>query len=261
MPSAAADPRNNPPTTPPAIGHDVPPELLAAIERSADVKLSDVPAEEIANLVAISKKLGNDAFARGRFREAATAYTRAIAGDAKDKALFGNRSAALLEMGEREDALGDALRCVALDATWPKAFYRVGRACASLGDWVAARDAYAKCASLARNRGDPPDAGVEHRLAHASHRACALLDRVASSVASKRRDLAVRLRTARRNDERHAIETQWRQTMQGPADYDATAYEWRPTFLPLMRTRVRCARRLSRIRSVRSSVPSRRTRP
>ena len=26
--------------------------------------------------------------------------------------------------------------------------------------------------------------------------------------------------------------------MQGPADYDATAYEWRPTFLPLMRTRV-----------------------
>jgi predicted RNA methylase len=141
-------------------------------------------------------------------------------------------------MGEREDALGDALRCVALDATWPKAFYRVGRACASLGDWVAARDAYAKCASLARDRGDPPDAGVEHRLAHASHRACALLDRVASSVASKRRDLAVRLRTARRNDERHAIETQWRQTMQGPADYDATAYEWRPTFLPLMRTRV-----------------------
>ena len=184
MPSAAADPLNNPPTTPPAIGHDVPPELLAAIERSADVKLSDVPAEEIANLVAISKKLGNDAFARGRFREAATAYTRAIAGDAKDKALFGNRSAALLEMGEREDALGDALRCVALDATWPKAFYRVGRACASLGDWVAARDAYAKCASLARDRGDPPDAGVEHRLAHASHRACALLDRMASSVAS-----------------------------------------------------------------------------
>ena len=239
MPSAAADPLNNPPTTtPPAIGHDVPPELLAAIERSADVKLSDVPAEEIAHLVAISKKLGNDAFARGRFREAATAYTRAIAGDAKDKALFGNRSAALLEMGEREDALGDALRCVALDATWPKAFYRVGRACASLGDWVAAHDAYAKCASLARDRGDPSDAGVEHRLAHASHRACALLDRVASSVASKRRDLAVRLRTARRNDERHAIETQWRQTMQGPADYDATAYEWRPTFLPLMRTRV-----------------------
>ena len=121
------------PTTNKPLGGGLPPELLAAVEAQTGMSVSDVPPELLAFAVEKSKKAGNDAFVAGNHREATRLYTQAIAGDLRDKALFSNRSAACLALGLYDDALADAAACLALDNTWPKAYYRLGAALMAVG--------------------------------------------------------------------------------------------------------------------------------
>ena len=51
-----------------------------------------------------------------------------------------------------------------------------------------------------------------------------------------RRDLALRLRKARREDRNQETINQWKQTLGGP-DWDVEDYAWRPTFLPIARSK------------------------
>ena len=137
-----------PPSGLAASAAELPADVLAAIEREMRTRVSDVPPELVAHAVAASKKAGNDAFAAKRFADAARFYTQAIAGAPDDKALRSNRSAAYLALGRTEEAVADGVRCVALDARWQKAHYRLGKALAAAGEWHAAALSLETCARL-----------------------------------------------------------------------------------------------------------------
>jgi tetratricopeptide (TPR) repeat protein len=137
-----------PPSGLAASAAELPADVLAAIEREMRTRVSDVPPELVRHAVAVSKKAGNDAFAAKRFADAARFYTQAIAGAPDDKALRSNRSAAYLALGRTEEAVADGVRCVALDARWPKAHYRLGKALAAAGEWHAAASSLETCARL-----------------------------------------------------------------------------------------------------------------
>ena len=137
-----------PPSGIAASAAELPADVLAAIEREMRVSVSDVPPELVRHAVAASKKLGNDAFASARFSDAARFYTQALAGAPDDKALRSNRSATYLALGRTDEAVADAVRCVALDKAWPKAHYRLGKALATAGEWHAAAASLETCARL-----------------------------------------------------------------------------------------------------------------
>ena len=227
---ATADRAPRPPPDPP-LGSDLPPDLFAAIEAESGATLSEFPPELVAHAVDQSRRAGNRAFASGLHREAARLYTQAIAGAPHDRALHANRSAANLALGDVDAALRDAARAVAIDPDWPKAHYRLGRALADAGEWTRASAAFARCVELA-----PDDSAARERYEAAEYEASDLRARAAAQVAATRRDLASRLRDARRADARADVEAGWRQTMRGP-DWDASDLEWRPTYLPMMRAR------------------------
>ena len=137
-----------PPSGIAASAAELPADVLAAIEREMRVSVSDLPPELVRHAVAASKKLGNDAFASARFSDAARFYTQALAGAPDDKALRSNRSATYLALGRTDEAVADAVRCVALDKAWPKAHYRLGKALATAGEWHAAAASLETCARL-----------------------------------------------------------------------------------------------------------------
>ena len=227
---ATAERASRPPPDSP-LGSDLPPELSAAIEAESGATLTEFPSALVAHAVDQSRLAGNRAFASGLHREAARLYTQAIAGAPDDRALHANRSAANLALGDVDAALRDAARAVAIDPNWPKAHYRLGRALADAGEWIRAADAFARCLELA-----PDDSAARERYEAAEYEASDLRARAAAQVAATRRDLATRLRLARRADARAEAESRWRQTMRGP-DWDARDLEWRPTFLPMMRAK------------------------
>ena len=247
---------------------ELPADVLAAIEREMRVSVSDVPPELVRHAVAASKKCGNEAFSAARFSDAARFYTQALAGAPDDKALRSNRSAAYLALGWTDEAVADAVRCVALDAAWPKAHYRLGKALAATGEWHAAAASLETCARLMTGVGletkpgdtpgdapggasgdAPSDAeprratdakkathattldGVLELLAVAQAESEDARGRLVAQELSKRRALAARLRAARRADDRENTLARWRQTMSGP-EWDVEDHEWRPTFAP-----------------------------
>tara|TARA_B100000768_G_scaffold173666_1_gene183140 strand:+ start:76 stop:1440 length:1365 start_codon:yes stop_codon:yes gene_type:complete len=215
------------------IGDDIPPEVLAQIEAQSTLKIDDLKArpELVKFAVDQAKKSGNDAFKSGRMRDAVRLYTSAIAGAPGDAALHGNRSAAKLALGEHEGALMDATRCVELDETWAKGHYRLGCALSCFGEWIAAAQSFRTADQLA-----PGSKDVKERLAVASALAAEETNRIIAQVESQRRDLAKRLRDARAVDAKEAIMSAWRQ-QNGGYEWEPEDYEWRPTYLPLMRSR------------------------
>ena len=75
---------------------------------------------------------GNEAFKLGDFQQAAVFYTEALVLDDKDPALFSNRAACFLKLGQAYRALSDAERCVALDPAAVKGHFRRGVALMAL---------------------------------------------------------------------------------------------------------------------------------
>ena len=215
------------------IGDDIPPEVLAQIEAQSTLKIDDLKArpELVRFAVDQTKKSGNDAFKSGRMRDAVRLYTSAIAAAPGDAALHGNRSAAKLALGEHEGALMDATRCVELDETWAKGHYRLGCALSCFGEWIAAAQSFRTADQLA-----PGSKDVKERLTVASALAAEETNRIIAQVESQRRDLAKRLRDARAVDAKEAIMSAWRQ-QNGGYEWEPEDYEWRPTYLPLMRSR------------------------
>lgn len=76
----------------------------------------------------LAKERGNEAFRRGAFKEAVDHYTEAIRCDPADHIFFSNRSACQVSLGNYEQALQDASRCVELKPSWPKGYLRKGQA-------------------------------------------------------------------------------------------------------------------------------------
>ena len=84
------------------------------------------------------KAAGNAAFKEGRFNEAATHFTAAIAADPSNAVLFSNRSGARVAPRASEEALADAERATALRPDWAKGFSRKGAALYGLGRYAEA---------------------------------------------------------------------------------------------------------------------------
>jgi tetratricopeptide (TPR) repeat protein len=98
----------------------------------------EFPDQEIESL----RARGNAAFAKHDFVNAIKFYDEAIAIDAKDEVLRGNRSAARLRAGEMFAALSDATVCLELSKDYIKGRHRLGNAWAALGYEENAKEVY-----------------------------------------------------------------------------------------------------------------------
>ena len=88
------------------------------------------------------QKLGNDAFAAGRYAEAIEHFTKAAALDPTNHVFYSNRSAAQAGLGDFESALADAEKTVAYKPDWPKGYSRKGAALYGLRRFNDAVEAY-----------------------------------------------------------------------------------------------------------------------
>lgn len=75
---------------------------------------------------------GNAHFRAGEYEHACAAYTAALK-EEPDAALYSNRSAARLKLGQAAAALADAQEAVRLRPSWDKAHFRQGCALEELG--------------------------------------------------------------------------------------------------------------------------------
>lgn len=90
------------------------------------------------------KNVGNERFKIGDFVGAVEQYTLAIEADPAQIVYYSNRSASYAAYGTvkgSKNALADAEKCIELDATWSKGYYRKGMALQGLGLFPAARKA------------------------------------------------------------------------------------------------------------------------
>ncbi|KAF3107916.1 hypothetical protein TWF569_005518 [Orbilia oligospora] len=88
------------------------------------------------------KSQGNIFFGKQDFQAALTAYSQAIGFNPRSAALYSNRSATYLQLGQLEQALADADKAVQFDPTWSKAYRRRGNVLEVLDRLDEAIDAY-----------------------------------------------------------------------------------------------------------------------
>lgn len=96
-------------------------EQATASETPKSVK---TPEEERKEKVEQLKALGNTAFQAKKYATAVTYYSNALAYDPNNAVLFSNRAAA--HLGQKNFALAakDADRCISIDPSWAKGYFR-----------------------------------------------------------------------------------------------------------------------------------------
>jgi tetratricopeptide (TPR) repeat protein len=80
-----------------------------------------------------AKKLGNEAFATKKYEEAIKHYDEAIRLAPENAVFYSNRSACYASMQKWQQALEDAMQCVAKDGNFIKGYFRLAIAQAELG--------------------------------------------------------------------------------------------------------------------------------
>ncbi|KAF3927468.1 hypothetical protein ABW21_db0208842 [Orbilia brochopaga] len=88
------------------------------------------------------KSQGNVQFGKQDFQAALASYSQALQLTPRSAALYSNRSATFLQLGQLEQALGDADRAVQCDPKWSKAYRRRGNVLEVLERLDEAIDAY-----------------------------------------------------------------------------------------------------------------------
>jgi stress-induced-phosphoprotein 1 len=91
---------------------------------------------------AAAKARGNDAFVKGDFAAAVTAFTEAIEQDPTDAVFYSNRSGAYASLKQFDKALQDANKCVELKPEFIKGYSRQGVAHFGLNQLAEAKAAY-----------------------------------------------------------------------------------------------------------------------
>lgn len=92
----------------------------------ASVVVDAVKAEE-------SKKQGNSLLGQGLYKEAADAYTRAIEFDPTNAIYYSNRSVAKTHLNLHDEAIADNQLALQRDPQYSKAWHRLGKSQATLG--------------------------------------------------------------------------------------------------------------------------------
>lgn len=225
------------------------------IERSAGIRLKDARPEELHFIVSKSKESGNRLFKEKKYRgtwkmfrlvlvclwghalticggcaDAIRMYSQGIAGDEQDHTLFGNRSAAYLALGLLDQALWDAQKSVTLKPDWAKGYYRLGCALENMNQWESALVAFSKGLEI-----QPDDAALASKVGHAQRRLEEDIYAKNAAAAVERHNLVLKLRNARHEDQKLAMLNQFKQSMTAP-DWDLDDLEWRPTWLPSLRS-------------------------
>lgn len=103
--------------------------LLQALEQDGGECVKEYP--ELAILqkkkdAEILKDEGNMAFKRKHYKDAVDIFTRCIELDGENPVYFSNRAAALLELGEYQEAVENGRECVRLNPQWAKGYVRLG---------------------------------------------------------------------------------------------------------------------------------------
>mmetsp|Transcript_21407 Transcript_21407/g.50327 ORF Transcript_21407/g.50327 Transcript_21407/m.50327 type:complete len:387 (+) Transcript_21407:39-1199(+) len=94
------------------------------------------------------KNTGNDCFKAGDYAQAAFHYTEALLLTPNNPALYSNRSACLLKVGQTEKAFEDASKCIELDSKFVKGHFRRAMAAMNLQRWEEAGISFAKTLEL-----------------------------------------------------------------------------------------------------------------
>mmetsp|Transcript_61658 Transcript_61658/g.193245 ORF Transcript_61658/g.193245 Transcript_61658/m.193245 type:complete len:473 (-) Transcript_61658:64-1482(-) len=89
-----------------------------------------------------NKAKGDSCFKNGEWRDGAVYYTRAINNTPDDHKLYSNRSACYCKLKKFDKALKDAEKCISLNSSWPKAYFRQGQALRGLQRWEDAISAF-----------------------------------------------------------------------------------------------------------------------
>jgi Tfp pilus assembly protein PilF len=94
------------------------------------------------------KSKGNDAFKLGKYQEAISWYSKAIAADPKNETLYSNRAASYSAINDHAQALADAEQCCILKPAWVKGHFRKGVALVKLGKYDEAVKSYSKALEI-----------------------------------------------------------------------------------------------------------------
>jgi hypothetical protein len=114
------------------------------------------------------KEQGNAALKAKDYVEAVKCYTKAIdSGEAVESlhVFYGNRSAAHLHGGDKDNALKDAKKCVSVKCDWAKGHSRLGAAYFAKNQMSLAKDAYQKAMEL-----DPGTSSYKESFENANKR-------------------------------------------------------------------------------------------
>jgi len=88
------------------------------------------------------RQKGNDAFTKGDYPKAVSAYTEAIKRNPEDAKIFSNRAAAYSKLMEFNLAMKDCDRCIELDPSFIKGYLRKGHICIALKNYQKAGEAF-----------------------------------------------------------------------------------------------------------------------
>lgn len=91
-----------------------------------------------------SKAKADACFKKSEWRDASVFYTRAISHTPEDHKLYSNRSACYMKIRKYEKALADARKCISLNQSWAKAYFRQGQALRGLERWDDSRSAFSE---------------------------------------------------------------------------------------------------------------------
>ncbi|KAM8961312.1 small glutamine-rich tetratricopeptide repeat-containing protein beta isoform 3-T3 [Pelodytes ibericus] len=94
------------------------------------------------------KDEGNNFMKEQNYEAAMTCYTQAVELDPSNAVYYCNRAAAYSQLGNQSDALKDCEKAVSIDATYSKAYGRMGRALAAMNKYKEAISSYQKALDL-----------------------------------------------------------------------------------------------------------------
>lgn len=117
------------------------------------------PAAEEMRRQAEEKRLrGNDMFRASDFLQAAMEYTEAIRLDPSMSALWANRSQCWLKLGDHDKALADAEKCIEVDPSNAKGWFRKGMSFHAMKQYPEAIPALLEAEKLEPNNKQIPEA-------------------------------------------------------------------------------------------------------
>ncbi|KAM8961311.1 small glutamine-rich tetratricopeptide repeat-containing protein beta isoform 2-T2 [Pelodytes ibericus] len=118
--------------------------------KNEELTPTDSPSSSPANIEKADqlKDEGNNFMKEQNYEAAMTCYTQAVELDPSNAVYYCNRAAAYSQLGNQSDALKDCEKAVSIDATYSKAYGRMGRALAAMNKYKEAISSYQKALDL-----------------------------------------------------------------------------------------------------------------